>query len=128
MQSPEMEFVTFDAQDVIATSGGLVSYFLGIIKGYSSENTFNDGLNAGDTNFFLYKGDDQNIGIALKASTIDPKGTEYYVLNSATYRQGGKATGYIINATGTDVEPSSGEYLDTLDKILGWLTANAKAQ
>ena len=118
MQSTEMEFVTFDAQDVIATSGEPKPYFSGSIKDIIG-NTFNDKI--GLPHSFMFKNDESTIRIAMWKSTIDTTGgTNYHILNSATVGQSGTTTTYAINATGTNDTPS-GEYLDSLDKILGWL-------
>lgn len=123
MQNAEMEFVAFDAQDVITTSGPVptFSYFSGNQLKDAQGNYFNN------TNVSWFVGTDRAINKA--GSTINEGAwsyneqanfANYYLITSAQYHKDTSA--YTINATGYESAPG-GDYLETLDEIFAYLSS-----
>ena len=126
MQKAEMELVTFDAQDVIATSGPgtPLGYFASSVRGALGGDPFN-----GSEDFFLLGDvDGKNCYIDKEGLSASP----YYIINSAEYYIDDKWNdiNYILDTTDTRTEPTGSGYkkLEDAGAILSWLMGIATKQ
>ena len=120
MQNTEMEFVTFDAQDVLTTSLFTVSYFSGSLL---------DGrdvaFNSWSQEYFLNSAKDAGIeknAVTGNGYKFGEQASNYYVINSATKHSGGSGTIYSIDVMGYEGTPG-GDYLETLNEVFAYLSS-----
>ena len=127
MQNAEIEFVSFDAQDVIATSngggggGGALTAYFQVTGGL---HKFGDYEGSG-----IWSKED--CPQKLIVNNNSPQDNFWYVLTQGVSSFDGDVGnnwdyGYdlnVYNATNNGSSmPNSGEKLDSLDGIIGWLT------
>ena len=125
MQNTEIEFVTFDAQDVIATSGEVC---------FAGSATDTNGFPLGSA---LSWGMPYGMGNdGTRDCVLYVKGSigeyAYYLVNSATYNVIDEIIEsdccYYLDCVGVDTAPAGADIKDTYGSILSWLQGNATRQ
>ena len=122
MQNVEMEFVTFDAQDVITTSGQV--YFSASVNSY--DDTPLNQLLTGDPASYASLNEDNTMFLESKSGKDLTGDWNWYKINGATKRTEDDSLYYTIDADGIMDKPKTGDFKTTLKEIISWLGANAQ--
>lgn len=134
MQNTDMEFVAFDAQDVIMTSttggGPANAWFKGVsslVPEYAKHFVGED-LQWAWANSTT--GLNESISIYIngeKSKHIGQEGESYQLTENSYYKKNGGST-YVFDATELGGADGTGTQLNTLDEITSWLTNYAKGK
>ncbi|MDO4983020.1 MAG: hypothetical protein Q4E35_05625 [Eubacteriales bacterium] len=135
IQNTEMEFVAFDAQDVIATSGTPLGYFSTAIldaEGWTLASSVNSSFghrisDFGDLTYWI----DYDGGYTLPS--VYGGAYKFYVINSAvsyTYGDDSSNIYFDLDADGMDDAPTGAGYKNLADynEICSWLIGIATPQ
>ena len=122
MQKAEIEFVVFDAQDVITTSGpsALFGYFEATLED-GDGGTFADFGSSTKRRTFYFPGDEFSTYINF-TKDAGARDADYYIINSATY-EFDEVMEYRVTLTCTDDKPTGSDYkkLASPLAVLEWL-------